>query len=144
MPDGVQDGVTTAGHDVITEGDALQVARAVSADADREGAAAEEDVGGSRKRRSKAKRTHPALVAGQDRQLPLVDESTVQGVRTRRIPVIERERAAAYLDERGARAADDLAGVGPIGALAADGERRTFHEQGSANVLYGALDEGSS
>ena len=71
----------------------------------------------------------------------MIDEGAVEGIRTRRLPVVERQRAAADLDERGAGAADDLAGVGKVGALAADGERRAFHEQGAADVLDRALDE---
>ena len=71
----------------------------------------------------------------------MVDEGAVEGVRARRLPVVERQRAAADLDERGAGAADDLAGVGPVGTLAADGERRAFHEERAADVLDRALDE---
>ena len=138
---GIEDGVAATGDDVIAEGDTLQVAGAVAVDADREGAAAQEDVGRARERRREAERPAPALVAGDDGEAALVDEGTVEGVRTGRLPVVEGQGAAADLDQRRTRAADDLAGVGPVGAQASDGQRRAFHQQGAADVLDGALDE---
>ena len=71
----------------------------------------------------------------------MVDEGAVEGVRTGRLPVVEGQGAAADLDERGAGATDDLAGVSPVGSQAADGQRRAFHEQGAAHVLDRALYE---
>ena len=141
MPDGVQDRIAAAGDDVITKGDTLQVAGAVAVDTDREGAAAEEDVGRARQRGSETERAAPALVAADDGEGALVDEGAVEGVRPGRLPVVERQGAAADLDERGAGAAHDLTGVVPVGAQAADGQRRAFHEERAAYVLDRALDE---
>ena len=141
VADGVQDGVAAAGDDVVTQGDALEIGGAVPVDAHGKGAAAQVDVGRCRQGRREAERPAPRLVAADDGKGTLVDEGAVEGIRPRRIPVVEGQRAAADLDERGPSATHDLAGVGPVGALTTDGQRRALHEQGAAHVQDRALDE---
>ena len=109
VADGVQDGVTAAGDDVVTQGDALLIGGAVAIDAHGERSATQEDIGRTRQRGREAERASPALVTGDDGKGTLVDEGAVEGIRPRRLPVVERQRAAADLDERGPSAADDLA-----------------------------------
>ena len=139
--DGVQHRVAAAGDDVIAERDALEIAGAVAVDAHGKGAAAQVEVGRRRQRRREAERSAPRLVSAGDGQRALVDIGRIQRVGPGRIPVIKGERAAADLVERGARAADDLAGIGPTGSLAADGQRRAFHEERAAEILDGTPDE---